>query len=182
MRPRHLQVVKDEEDTREAPVPTTVEGAFRLYSRYVGAIGLRLLGRVEEIDDFVQDVFLAAHRAITRLQRAGAVKAWLATISVRTARRRLRMRRLRRFLGLDDAPEYLDVVDPSLSPEDRALAAAIYRTLDGLPVEQRLAWTLHHIEGETLDRVAILCGCSLATAKRRIARAHQEMRGAWNRG
>ena len=37
----------------------------------------------------------------------------------------------------------------------------------------RVAWTLNYVEGETLEEVARLCGCSLATAKRRIAAAQR---------
>jgi RNA polymerase sigma-70 factor (ECF subfamily) len=33
----------------------------------------------------------------------------------------------------------------------------------------RIAWTLRYVEREKLEEVARLCGCSLATAKRRIA-------------
>ena len=61
---------------------------------------------------------------------------------------------------------------------------AVYRVLDELPVDDRLAFTLHHIEGEKLEVVARLCRCSCATAKRRIARAQQAIEermgdGAW---
>jgi RNA polymerase sigma-70 factor (ECF subfamily) len=49
----------------------------------------------------------------------------------------------------------------------------VYQVLDELPVEDRLAFSLHHIEGEKLEGVARLCGCSAATAKRRIARAQR---------
>jgi DNA-directed RNA polymerase specialized sigma24 family protein len=34
-----------------------------------------------------------------------------------------------------------------------------------------LAWSLRFIEGQQLDRVAEMCSCSLATAKRRIKAA-----------
>ena len=40
-----------------------------------------------------------------------------------------------------------------------------------ISVEDRLAWTLRNVEQEPLDAVAQACGCSLATAKRRIASA-----------
>jgi RNA polymerase sigma-70 factor (ECF subfamily) len=42
-------------------------------------------------------------------------------------------------------------------------------------VEHRVAWTLRYVEGEKLERVAEHCGCSLATAKRRIAAAHAKI-------
>jgi RNA polymerase sigma-70 factor (ECF subfamily) len=43
--------------------------------------------------------------------------------------------------------------------------------LDAMTVDDRLAFVLHCIDGETLDEVARICRCSLATAKRRVARA-----------
>jgi RNA polymerase sigma-70 factor (ECF subfamily) len=52
----------------------------------------------------------------------------------------------------------------------------VYRALDRLGTAERLAWTLRHVEGERLDAVAQLCGCSLATAKRRIAAANAHVR------
>jgi RNA polymerase sigma-70 factor (ECF subfamily) len=54
--------------------------------------------------------------------------------------------------------------------------------LDELPVEARMAFALHHLEGETLEVVARLCGCSLATAKRRVAVAHERIREVFGDG
>ena len=51
------------------------------------------------------------------------------------------------------------------------MLARVYRVLEGMPANQRIAWALRHIEGEPLESVASLCGCSLATAKRRILAA-----------
>lgn len=151
----------------------SLDAAYRRYCRYVAAVILRLDGRQSEVEDLVQDVFVEAARGIERLRHPDAVKAWLATIAVRLVRRRLRRRRLRRFLGIDDQADYTQLVDPGASALDRMVVAAVYRVLDELPVEERLAFTLHHIEGETVDGVATLCSCSFATAKRRIARAHR---------
>ena len=160
--------------------PPALDELFRRYSGYVAAIGLRLLGRPDEVDDLVQDVFLAAHRGLAGLRAAEAVKGWLAAVTVRLARRRLRMRRLRGFVGLDDGPgrSALELADGSASPEQRALLARVYRVLDELPVALRLAWTLRQVEGEPLDSVATLCGCSLATAKRRITEAQRRIHEA----
>jgi RNA polymerase sigma-70 factor (ECF subfamily) len=146
-----------------------VAAAFRRYSRYVAAVALRLIGRDDELDDVVQEVFLAALRGLPRLREAEAVKGWLATVTVRVAGRRLRRRRLRTFLGLDHAPDYERLAAPDAPADERALLSRVYLALDALPVRERLAFCLRHVEGEPLERVAELCGCSLATAKRRIA-------------
>jgi len=161
----------------DQPVAGDLEGLFRQYAPYVARIGHRLLGNGDEVDDLVQDVFLAAHRGLTRLRDRDAVKGWLATVAVRTARRRLRRRRLAGLLGFTGEPaDYDEVAGSDASPAERALVARVYRALDRLPVEQRLAWSLRHVEGESLERVAELAGCSLATAKRRIKAAQEALR------
>ena len=72
--------------------------------------------------------------------------------------------------------EYDNLAVSRGNQESRALLARVYRALDDVPVKERIAWTLRHVEGESLDRVAALCGCSLATAKRRIAAAHGKLK------
>jgi RNA polymerase sigma-70 factor (ECF subfamily) len=151
----------------------TLDEIYRRYCRYVAAVILRLDGRCSELDDLVQDVFAEAAAGIARLREPDAIKGWLATIAVRTVRRRLRMRRAWRFLGLDRHEGEIVLVDPRVSPADRALLRAVYEVLDQMPVDDRLAFTLHVIEGETLEAVAKLCGCALATAKRRVARGQR---------
>ncbi len=148
-----------------------LESVYRRYCRYIAAVILRLDGSQTDLDDLVQDVFVEAARGIKRLRDPDAVKGWLATIAARLVRRRLRLRRVRRFLGFGDGVERVPAVDPAASPLDKLVLLAVYRVLEDLPVDDRLAFTLHHIEGEKLETVARLCGCSTATAKRRIARA-----------
>lgn len=145
--------------------------AFRRYSAYVAAIAQRLLGRDSEVDDTVQEVFVAALRGLRQVREQEALKGWLARITVRIATRKLRARRLRGFFHLDAAPRDSLPIDRGATPEQRVLLASLYRALDELPAAQRVAWLLRHVEGERLDEVAVLSGCSLATAKRRVAAA-----------
>jgi RNA polymerase sigma-70 factor (ECF subfamily) len=149
----------------------TLDEIYRRYGRYVAAIILRLDGRATDVEDLVQDVFVEAAAGITRLREPEAIRGWLATIAVRTVRRRLRLRRVRQFFGLDRDVAEIGLAAHVVSPVDRLLLRSVYRVLDEMSVEDRLAFSLHTIEGETLDEVAKLCDCSLATAKRRVARA-----------
>ncbi|MBN2193591.1 MAG: sigma-70 family RNA polymerase sigma factor [Polyangiaceae bacterium] len=150
---------------------------FRRYAPYVAAVAQRLLGRDQEVDDTVQDVFLVALRSLPQLRDPDALRGWLARIAVRVASRRLRTRRLRAFLRLDQTPHDALPIDRNASPEQRVLLASLYRALDELPTSQRVAWILRHVEGEPLAEVAALMGCSLATAKRRIATAEEWLEG-----
>jgi RNA polymerase sigma factor (sigma-70 family) len=123
------------------------------------------------VDDVVQDVFLDAHRGLRSLRHPEAVRHWLATVTVRKARRRLGRRRVLRLMGLDTPVDMSDLPDESASAEGRAHAAAVYRILDGLHRDARIAWIMHRVEDEPLERVAEVCGFSRATAHRRIVEA-----------
>lgn len=153
-----------------------VAGLFRRYARYVAGVATRLLGRDHEVDDVVQEVFLAATRGLGALKEPAAVQAWLTSVAVRVSLRRLRWRKIRRTLGLDGGASYDDLPDPTLSAEDRALVSRIYLLLDQLPAAERVAWTLRQLEDRSAEEIARLCGCSLATAKRRIARVDGRIR------
>lgn len=177
-RDAHLRLITDATeaaevaDVAEAPAAGSldIDELFRELAPYVAAVGLRLLGRRDEVEDLVQDVFLAAHRARRKLRVRHQARRWLTVVAVRSARARLRRRRLRELLRLDDhEPENL--ASGGATPEDSAFLAQVYAVLDRLPVDERLAWTLRHVQGEALAVVAELVGCSLATAKRRIASA-----------
>jgi RNA polymerase sigma-70 factor (ECF subfamily) len=157
----------------EVPPPPDLDALFARFAPYVASIGKRLLGRDGEVDDLVQEVFLAALSGLRGLRDPDAARSWLATVAVRNAHRRLRRRRVLQWLGLADEVSPDDLADDTVAPEQRAKLARVYALLDRLPPDQRVAWILRHVEGERLDAVARLCGCSLATAKRRITAAHE---------
>jgi RNA polymerase sigma-70 factor (ECF subfamily) len=165
----HLRIVP--KDGAAPSEPGTLESAFRRFGPYVARIAYRLLGRYQEVEDVVQDVFIEAARGLHRLQDPEALKGWLAAITVRLCTKRLRMRRLRRWVSLDDETDYMDVEARGASAEQRVLLAQIYRTLDDVAVPSRVAWTLRYLHDQPLEVVAVQCGCSLATAKRRIGEA-----------
>src|SRR5262249_12996466 len=93
---------------------------FRRYAPYVATIGIRLLGRDDELDDLVQEVFIEAYRGLHQLRSADSVKAWLARITVRRATRRLRRRRMRSFFSLESLPADARIVDDGATPEQKA--------------------------------------------------------------
>src|SRR5262249_23198941 len=120
-----------------------LEVVFRSYARYVAAVGYRLLGRDDEVDDVVQEVFMIAMRGLRKLRDAEAIRGWLATVTVRVARRRLRRRRFRLSAGPDDAPDYQSLV-AAAGQHDALLIMRAYRVLEGLAVDDKIAWMLRH--------------------------------------
>jgi RNA polymerase sigma-70 factor (ECF subfamily) len=146
--------------------PLALGDLFRAYSAYVAYIGVRILGQDDDVDDLVQDVFIEAGAGLRAVRDPAAVRGWLGTIAVRVASRKLRVRRLKRFLGFDEARGYEQVRWAGADAEQCALLSRVYRALDDVPARHRAAWLLRVVEGETIDEVARLCGCSRASAKR----------------
>jgi RNA polymerase sigma-70 factor (ECF subfamily) len=153
----------------------SIEVLYAQYSAYVAAVASRILGRASEVDDVVQDVFTVAVRALKRRDNPQQVKGWFAKVTVRLCTRQLRVRRLWAMVDLAAEPSYERLADPLAGADERQLVIEVYRALDKLPARERVPWTLRYVAGEGVAEVATLCGCSLATAKRRIARAHDKL-------
>lgn len=158
----------------EDPPDLTPEQAYRRYARYVGGIAFRLLGNDDEVDDVVQEVFVEFIRAGEAPSRS--LKGWLGTVTTRAVAKRLKKRTRRRVFGIGlGTTNYEEVAGVGTDPEDATLLARVYRELDRIPVPERVAWTLRHVEGLELTECADRCDCSLATVKRRIRSAHTRL-------
>jgi RNA polymerase sigma-70 factor (ECF subfamily) len=156
-------------------LPLRFDDVFRRYAPYVGAVVLQLIGRPGDVDDVVQDVFIQAHRGLSKLRDPAAVRPWLRRIAVRRARRWLRKRWVRRWFGESDVDVQAQLVDSSASPEERAQIAHIYRMLERMPRDERIVWVLRLVEGETLEAIAELLSCSVSTVQRRLRAAQAAM-------
>ena len=154
------------------PDPRDFDATFRRYSPYVARIALRLLGNDSEVDDLVQDVFIAALSGLKKRDQLLQAKSWFSTVTVRSSMRKLRVRSLWNLFDLAEPPQYERLSDQNAGPEERRMIAEVYRALDRVSAKERVAWVLRHVQGESLEETALLCECSLATAKRRIAAAH----------
>jgi RNA polymerase sigma-70 factor, ECF subfamily len=151
---------------------------YRRHVRYLLAISTRLLSNRSEGEEVVQDTFIVGFERLSSLREPSALRSWLARIAVNLVRRRLRRGRLLRLLGLDRAPDdatLAELAAPTLKPDDHAELALVDRMLRGIPADRRIAWMLRRVEGLPLAEVATLCGCSLATAKRRVAAVDVEV-------
>ncbi len=164
------------DDAQPADEPLDFDALFERYAPYVARIGWRILGRDDDVDDLIQDVFANAHTKLDQLRDPAAARAWLATSAVRRARRTLRRQRWRGLFRPLEPRDYDTIADPRATPADRTVLAGVYRALDHVAPDDRIAWVLRHVEGHELTEVAALCECSLATVKRRIKRAHDSLR------
>jgi RNA polymerase sigma-70 factor (ECF subfamily) len=148
---------------------------YRRHASFALNLAVRIQGGPVDVEDIVHDAFIKAFHRIDELRDLKAFRSWLGAIVVRLVRTRIRRRRLLGALGLGSSdPIDLDsLVSPEAGPEARAELAQVYALMRALSADERVAWALRYVERHPLEEVAVLCGCSLATAKRRIARAQR---------
>jgi RNA polymerase sigma-70 factor (ECF subfamily) len=161
------------------------EALYRRYVRIVWSTALRLCGSRADADDIAQDTFIEALRDVSALRDVEALRPWLLRIAVHQAQRRFRRRSLLRRLGFgsgDDEASLAALADPAASPELRAELSRVDRALADASVAERFTWILRHVEGNTLEEVAALSECSLATAKRRLQRVNAAVLAAFDEG
>jgi RNA polymerase sigma-70 factor (ECF subfamily) len=131
------------------------------------------LGIDGETADVIQDVLVAVFEGIGKLKDPSALRSWIATLAVFTARGKIRRRRRWRwisFLAPEDVPEV-----PVFGPQGETQEAvrATYAVLATLPPDERLAFSLRYVSELQLTEVAAACKVSLATIKRRLVRAER---------
>jgi RNA polymerase sigma-70 factor (ECF subfamily) len=146
--------------------PWAGEELVRRYGPDVQRVLARILGPSNELSDLAHDCMLRALGALRDLREPDRLRSWLVGIAVRVAREHLRQKR-RRPIPVDDVPDHGVAEDP----EGREALQRVFALLSELPDEERIAFALRFVDGMELKDVAAATEVSLATAKRRLARA-----------
>ncbi len=181
----HLRPVENKPQSEEDLIVLASKGdrdafseLFRRHARYIAGVAFKILGSSDEVDDVVQETFIAAHRGLQKLNEVRAFRRWLVTIAVRKVSHRLSQRKLRPLVGLD----FQAGDEPHTDPSEAELARELYGALSAMGADLRIPWVLARVEGHKLEDVAVECDASLATIKRRIALAEERLRRRLDHG
>jgi RNA polymerase sigma-70 factor (ECF subfamily) len=162
----------------------------RLFDRYgvhVARVLRGLLGRDPEAEDLLHEVFAQVFENVANLRDPRALRAWITRITICTARTCVRRRRRSRWLVFrapEDVPEVPTVandVDPNPDVDVEEIVVRLHQALGEIKPADRIPFVLHTIHGMSLPDTAEACGCSVATVKRRIARARDRFALVANR-
>ena len=153
------------------------EALYQRYARMVLALSQRILAGRDDADDLAQDAFIYAFTRLDTLQNPQAFHAWLRSIVVRTASKRLRRQRLLTRLGLRRSePIEPDTMISPDAPVDIAVELRhVYSLVEKLPPQEHVALVLRRVEGMELLEIAEEMKLSLATVKRRLASAEARL-------
>jgi RNA polymerase sigma-70 factor (ECF subfamily) len=151
-------------------------GAFgRLYERYARMVHGILLGRVPvgEVEDLVQDVFVAAMRQVHTLRDVKCFGGWLATMA-RNRANDYHRRSVELVEFAEEAPE--QAREKSRSGGGADDGAAILELIRGLPEAYRETLILRLVEGMTGPEIAERTGLTTGSVRVNLHRGIQMLR------
>jgi RNA polymerase sigma-70 factor, ECF subfamily len=148
--------------------PRAPRMAWERFAPMVHRMLKRAFGPEHEVDDLVQEVFLTLFKRVHTLREPQAVKAFVISIAAHTIRYELRRRTALRWLRFGDLP---DAPAAGSDLDAREAVARLYRILERQGSQDRTVFVLRYLEGLELIEVSQALGVSLATTKRRAARA-----------
>jgi RNA polymerase sigma-70 factor (ECF subfamily) len=159
----------------------TLDALFRQHAESVHRLIARLLGpgaRPADIEDLVQQAFLAAHRSLPAFRGESKPSTWLYGITARTVYRELRNRtRHRRMVA---ALEAAALAAPPVSSterliQSRAELARVWRVLMEIQPKKRIVLVLHELEGLSGKEIALALDIKEATVYTRLFHARREL-------
>jgi RNA polymerase sigma-70 factor (ECF subfamily) len=131
------------------------------------------LGVDSDVEDLLQEVFIAFLRGAGRLRAPEALRSYLIGVAIRLVMGELRRRRVRRWVLLTPHDELAEA--PAPVHDDDALEAvhALYRLLDRMAPRRRLAFVLRYVQGLDVIEAAEAMQVSESTIKREARRARE---------
>lgn len=164
------------------------EQVVRTHSGRMLTVARRFFRSEEDARDAVQEAFISMLRAIDRFQQGAQLSTWLHRIVVNAALMKLRARRSRPEVALDDLlPRFSDDghhLDPPAPFDERCdlemvreeTRSLVRQAIDQLPDTYRTVLLLRDIEELSTDETAQILGISDNAVKVRLHRAHQALR------
>ena len=149
---------------------------MHLVGRYVKSSG--------DVADVTQEAFIKAYRALPSFRGDSAFYTWLYRIAVNTAKNYL-VSQGRKPPGSDIDAQEADYYDggealhdnstPERSLLSNEIEATLFKVVDKLPDDLRMAITLREMEGLSYEEIAAVMECPVGTVRSRIFRAREEI-------
>ena len=144
--------------------------------RYLVDLAFRMLGRVSEAEDVVQEAFMRLLNV--DLDEIDDVRGWLVTVTGRICLDHMGSARVRHAAGTEvPSDARTDTPDPSeVVTLDDSIRMAMAVVLERLTPPERAAFVLHDVFQFSFEDVASIVGRSPAACRQLASRARRRMR------
>ncbi|HEY7417178.1 MAG TPA: bifunctional nuclease domain-containing protein [Ktedonobacteraceae bacterium] len=154
------------------------------YQPMARRIASGLMAQEDQVQEVIQEAFLAAYLSLDQLREPQRFKAWLYSIVLNVSRTFFKESKLnplslenlmggiyRELLPLSDA-----FVDPQEVAEEQELHRLLLSAIQSLSQKERAATLLFYFEQLSLQEVAAILGISVTAVKSRLFKARSQLR------
>jgi RNA polymerase sigma-70 factor, ECF subfamily len=159
------------------------ERVYRLHSRRVYSLCLRMVEDPAEAEDLTQDVFLHLFRKIGTFRGESAFSTWLHRMTVNIVLMRLRRKRIAKISldSITNPAEESDTQPKEFGCPDLRLNGVIDRValqaaINELAPGYRAIFVLHDVQGFKHSEIAQIFGCSVGNSKSQLHKARTILR------
>lgn len=153
----------------------------RVYNTCLG-----VLRNAEDAEDIAQEVFVEVHRSVQHFKAESKLSTWIYRICVTKSLDHLRgKKRKKRFAFVksifgdnDNEPrfEIPDFVHPGVQLENKERAAYLFKAIEELPENQKIAFTLNKIECLSYQEISEVTEMSVSAVESLLFRAKQNLK------
>lgn len=145
---------------------------------------LSILQNREEAEDLSQEIFIDIWNKVGSFRGESSLSTWVYQVAVNRCRDHLKWKkRKKRFAFIrslsGEAQEMKhqipDFVHPGVQMEQRERAKALFKAIKKLPESQRVAFSLHKLEGLSYQEIAGIMDRSLGSVESLMHRAKQNL-------
>jgi len=155
------------------------DNSKRLYS-----LAWRILGDKQAAEDAVQESFIKAYKQLEYFDGRSKVSTWLYRITTNTAidmkRKLIRQPTVSINSSSHDDKDFIEITDNYSSPEQKqhqeSLKREMAQAIQHLTEQERIAFTLKHHEGRTIDEISNILQLSKSSVKQSIFRSVKKLR------
>ena len=137
----------------------------------------------EDAEDITQDVFIRLYENIDGFREEAQLSTWIYRITINQAldfeKRKKRQKRgglIKKIFFVREEEEPVNFNHPGVLLDNKEKAAVLFQAIKKLPTNQRVAFTLHKIEGLSYKEVAGIMNISLYAAESLLLRARNGLK------
>src|SRR5471030_894687 len=152
------------------------------YQHKVLKLIMRYVHDASEAEDIAQEAFVKAYRALQSFRGDSAFYTWLYRIAINTAKNYLVAQGRRppsSDVDVNEAENFesggalKEISNPENLMLSEELRQIVFRTIEALPEDLRMAITLRELDGLSYEEIATIMDCPVGTVRSRIFRARE---------
>ena len=165
------------------------EAAFRqvveTWQNMVYNTAIGILQNAEDAEDVAQEVFVQAFESIKTFKAESKFSTWLYRITIsksldhlRRKKRKKRFAYIQSLFGTrgETIIEKPDFHHPGVTLDNKERAALLFKAINQLPENQKIAFTLHKLEGLSYQEVSDVMKTSLSSVESLMHRAKNNLK------